>query len=179
MSAIQQRANKFPARYFLLTDKTFHDAWDEDEEARKKMVVATEKLAHRLGARGYRFLRTPQGGYAPGLFLFSLPPDPQRWKIASADGGYVPREDTDLGRRLLNHIAEIPGCVFLKVLSVAGIDNIANMAMPPNQVLKLNGRLYLVWYAPAEIPAPFGGAQELSMHEFEHLYFKALTQGEI
>lgn len=176
MSAIQTRANKFPARYFVLIDKTYRDAWEEDEQTRQKMVVATSRIAKRVGAVNYRFIRTPQGGYAPGIFVFSLPPNSQVWKPTGEPDCYVPREDTNSGRRIFNLLAEIPSCSFMKVLSVAGIDNLANIALPPNQVMEMAGKLYLVWYAPAEIPVPFSGATEMTMHEFEQVYFTHLAR---
>lgn len=176
MSAIQTRANKFPARYFILTDGTYRDAWREDEETLRKMREETQQVAMRLRANGYRFIRTPQGGYAPGIFLFHLPPSPQLWTPTGEPSCYVPRDDTPQGQRLLNLIAEIPSCMFMKVLSVAGLDAFANVAMPPNQVLEIQGRLYLVWYAPAEIPMPFSGAAEITPHEFELIYFSELSK---
>lgn len=168
---VQTHVNKYPARYFLLTDPVYADAWREDNVQRRRMIEMTAKVARQLGAQGYRFLRTPQGGYAPGIFVFEKRPNEFVWKVADNADGYVPNEKTPMGQRLLDIIAEIPSCLFLKTLSVAGIDNIANIALPPNQVLEMEKRLYLVWYAPDDLPAP-PGAQEITVGEFDQIYLQ-------
>lgn len=168
---------KHPARYFALVDPVYRTAWEEDEAARKAMVTATARFARRIGAVNYRFIRSPQGGYAPGVFVFSVPPCPITWEPVDGQSGFTPRKDTAPGVRMLDLISELPSCLFMKVLSVAGIDNVANIALPPNQVLEMQGVLYLVWYAPKEVAAPFGtGAVELEHHEFQIKYADHLAR---
>ncbi len=173
---IQTRAMKFPARHFLLHDSRYYDAWAEDEQTMRRMVKATCIVCNKLGAADYRFIRTPQGGYAPGIFKFNNAPDRQAWEPTGEPHLYTPRKDTVEGIKLFDYICEIPSCAFMKVLSVACVDDVANIAMPPNQVLMLQGKLYLVWYAPQGIPTPFTGATEIAWDEFERAYFESLAK---
>lgn len=173
---VMMPTNKFPARYFLLLDPMYRDAWKIDDQLRARMVAATAKLTSKLGAQGYRFIRTPQGGYAPGIFVFHRLPNADVWMPTGDHNCYTPRSDTVQGSRILDLLAELPNCAFLKVMSVAGIDNVANIALPPNQALEMRGNLYLVWYAPAEVPVPFGGAREISKTEFDLVYVDHLSR---
>lgn len=167
---------KYPARYFLLIDQVYKTAWEEDNATLREMVSKTRAFAELVHASNYAFIRTPQGGFAPGIFEFkNLIPNLETWTPVDGRFMYTPRLDTPSGIRMLDLIAELPSCMFMKTLSVAGIDNVANMALPPNQVLAMGRRLYLVWYAPKEVGSPFGtGALELEHEEFKAIYAEHL-----